>query len=87
MTDGSAILSEVVQGISIVFQKVNVNSVSCSLSLSLSLSHSISLLTHICRMDLSILIIWTSPFRILGVSDLFYHLYLILDRKSFKQTV
>ena len=40
------------------------------------------LLTHICQMDLSILIIWRSPFQIVGVSGEHYHFYLILDRKS-----
>ena len=44
-------------------------------------------LTYICLMDLSILIICMSPFRILGVSGVLYHFYLILDRKYFKQTV
>ena len=38
-------------------------------------------------MDLSILKILTNPFWILGVSGVIYHFYLILDRKSFKQTV
>ena len=33
------------------------------------------ILSHICRMDLSILIIWMSPFRILGVSDILFHCF------------
>ena len=36
---------------------------------------------------LSILIIWTSPFLILGVSDECFHLTCILHRNSYKQTV
>ena len=44
-------------------------------------------LTHICRMDLSILIIWMSPFQILGLSAVLDYFYLILDREFFYQTV
>ena len=46
--------------------------------------HLVLRLTHICRMDLSILIIWMSPFWILVVSGVLCHFYLILDRKSWK---
>ena len=44
-------------------------------------------LTHLCLMDLSILINWTSPFSILGVSDVLYHFYSISSRYSSWQTV
>ena len=44
-------------------------------------------LTHICPVDYSILINWTSPFPVLGVSGVLFHLYLIFDRNSCKQTV
>ena len=44
-------------------------------------------LAHICLMDFSILINWTSPFRILGVSGVLFHFYSILNRNSCKQTV
>ena len=46
-------------------------------------------LTHIYWMDLSIHIIWMSPFWILGVSCVLFlfFFFLIFDRKSFKQTV
>ena len=35
------------------------------------------LLTHICRMDFPIIIIWTSPLSILGESGVFFHFYFI----------
>ena len=44
-------------------------------------------LTHICLVDPSILINWTSPFPNLGVSDVLFHLYSILNRYSCQQTV
>ena len=44
-------------------------------------------LTHICVVDFPILINWTSPFPILGVSGELFHLYSILNRYSCKQTV
>ena len=44
-------------------------------------------LSHICLLDFSILINWTSPFRILGVSGVRFHFYSILNRSSCKQTV
>ena len=37
-----------------------------------------NILTHICLMDLFILINWTSPFRILGVLVYFFQFYSIL---------
>ena len=36
------------------------------------------ILTHIYRMDMSILISWMSPFRIFGVSGVLYQFYLTL---------
>ena len=44
-------------------------------------------LIHICLVDLAILINWMNPFSILGVFGVLYHFNIILDRKSFKQTV
>ena len=44
-------------------------------------------LTHICLMDFSIFINWTSLFRILGVSGVLFHFYSISNRNSCKQTV
>ena len=44
-------------------------------------------LTNICFVDLSILISWTNPFPILGVSGVLFHFYFILNRNSCKQTV
>ena len=44
-------------------------------------------LTHICPVDYSILINWSSPFPILGVAGVIFHFYLIFDRNSYKQTV
>ena len=44
-------------------------------------------LTHICLMDFPILINWTSPFRILGVSGVLFLVYFISIRNSCKQTV
>ena len=38
-------------------------------------------------MDLSILIIWMSPFRISEVSGVLFHFYFIFDRNSCQQTV
>ena len=38
--------------------------------------------THICLVDSSILISWTSPFPILGVSGVLFHFFLIFDRNS-----
>ena len=43
-------------------------------------------LTHICQMDLSILIIWMSPSRILGLSGvLFYFILFRIDIRDSKQ--
>ena len=39
-------------------------------------------LTHICLVDPSILIIWTSPFPTLGVSCVLFHFYSISKRYS-----
>ena len=39
-------------------------------------------LTHICLVDPSILISWTSPFPILGVSDVLFHFYSITKKKK-----
>ena len=39
-------------------------------------------LTHICLVDFSILINWTSPFPILGVSVFFFQFYSISNRYS-----
>ena len=39
-------------------------------------------LTHIFSVDFSILINWTSPFPILGVSDVLFHFYSISNRNS-----
>ena len=44
-------------------------------------------LTHICLVDSSILINWTSPFLILRVSSAFFYFDFILNRNSCKQTV
>ena len=38
-------------------------------------------------MDFSILINWTSPFLVLGVSGVLFHFYSILNRNSCKQMV
>ena len=43
--------------------------------------------THICQVDPSTLIKWTSPFPILGVSGVRFHFYYIANRFSFSQTV
>ena len=43
------------------------------------------MLTHICLVDLPILINWTVPF--FGVSGVLFHLYLIFDRHHCMQTV
>ena len=45
------------------------------------------LLTHICRVDPSILINWTSPLPILGVSGVRFHFYSISNKYSCYQTV
>ena len=37
-------------------------------------------LTHICLVDLFILINWKSPFPILGVAGVLFHFYSIFDR-------
>ena len=42
-------------------------------------------LTHICLLDFSILIKWTSQFPVLGVSGILFHLYLIFNRNKCKQ--
>ena len=44
-------------------------------------------LTHICLVDPSIRISWTSPFVILGVSGVLFHLFSISNRNAYKQTV
>ena len=44
----------------------------------------ITVLTHICLVDPSILINWTSPFSILGVSDVLFHFHSISNRYSWK---
>ena len=46
-----------------------------------------ALLTHICRVDYSILIYYTSPFVIFGMSGLLFHLHSISNRYSCYQTV
>ena len=47
-----------------------------------------TLLTHICLVDPSILINWTSPFSILGVADVLLSIFIIFFyRNSYKQTV
>ena len=58
----------------------NVTTLSKLLNLSVNI-------THICLMDFSILINWTSPFWIIGVSDVLFHFYSISNRNSCKQTV
>ena len=45
------------------------------------------ILTHICPVDPLILINWTSPFPILGVSGVLFHFYSISNRNTCKQTV
>ena len=45
------------------------------------------MLTHISLVDYSIRIYKTSPFPILGVSGLLFHLYFYFDRNSCEQTV
>ena len=47
----------------------------------------LQLLTHICLMDLSILIIWMSPFRSLGVSGVLFHFNFISNRYFCKQAM
>ena len=42
------------------------------------------ILTHTCLMDFSILINWTSPFIISGVSDVLFRSYFISNRNSYK---
>ena len=44
-------------------------------------------LTHICLVDFSILINWTSPFPILAVFGVRFHFHSILNRYSCQQTV
>ena len=44
-------------------------------------------LTHICLMDYSILISWTSPFPILGAPGVIFYFYFILDSNFWNQTV
>ena len=44
-------------------------------------------LTHICLVDYSILMNWTSPFEILGVSGVCFGFYCTSNRNSCKQTV
>ena len=44
-------------------------------------------LTHICLVELSILMNWTSSFPILGVSGVLFHFYSVSNRYSCKQTV
>ena len=39
-------------------------------------------LTYICLVDWSILINWTNPFPVLGVSDVRFHFYSISNRYS-----
>ena len=46
-----------------------------------------AILTHMCLVDPSILIYWTSPFPILGVSGVLFNLYSISNRCSRWQTV
>ena len=46
-----------------------------------------ALKTHICRVDPSIHINWTSPFPILRLSGVLFHFYSISNRYSCKQTV
>ena len=41
-----------------------------------------SLLTHICPVEFSIVIKWTSPFPVLGMSGVLFHFYSIFDRNS-----
>ena len=45
------------------------------------------LLTHICRVDPSVLINWTSPFPIFVESGVLFHFYSISNRYSCQQTV
>ena len=47
-----------------------------------------TMLTHICQVDFSILINWTSPFPVLGVSGVLFHFYCtcISNRYSCQQT-
>ena len=51
------------------------------------MEHSGQKLTLICLVDLSILIYWTSPFPILGVTGLRFNFFSMLNRNSCKQTV
>ena len=44
--------------------------------------HAFSILTHICLVDPSIFINWTSPFPILGVSGVLFHFYSVSTRYS-----
>ena len=46
-----------------------------------------AVLTHICPVNLSILINWTSPFPDFGVSGVLFHFYSISNRNSCEQTV
>ena len=46
-----------------------------------------STFTHICLVDRSILINWTNPFPILGVSGVLFHVYSISKRYSCSPTV
>ena len=50
-------------------------------------SFSLFSLTHMCQVDLSILINWTSQFPNLGVSGVLFYFYSISNRNSCKQTV
>ena len=43
-------------------------------------SQDLKSLTHICPMDFSILMEWTNPFTILGVSGELFHFYWISNR-------
>ena len=47
----------------------------------------INKITHICLVDPSILISWTSPYPILGVSGVLFHCYFISNRYFCSQTV
>ena len=40
------------------------------------------ILIHICLVDLSVLINWTSSFPIVGVSGVLFHFYFIFEKKN-----